>query len=326
MHPFFGAVLPTGWVGELDGLGDPPDQWQTVVDYALTAEARGFDMVWAPDHFHTAPNRPPSAVLDSWAVLAGISQRTSRIRLGHMVECAAHRTPGVVAKAGATLDAMSGGRFEWGVGAGWYLDEQRAYGYEQRTPGARVRVLREQVEAVLALWTQDEATYEGEFVRLDGARCDPKPVQSPHPPVWIGGDGERATLRVVARYADRANFVGDEARYTRKCDILHEHCRAVGRDPDEITKTWLAECFIRDSEAELAADWRGVWWDRPLERYRETNLVGTPDDVTEKVARYVELGCGGFVLWEYDVPTGESLGRFAEQVMPRFRTGGVDVA
>lgn len=323
--PLFGAVLPTGWVGELDGLGGPAAQWEAVVSYAVAAEDRGFDMVWAPDHFHTAPNRAPSAVFESWAVLTGISQRTSRIRLGHMVECAAHRAPAIVAKAGATLDAMSAGRFEWGVGAGWYEDEQRAFGYPRRSPGARVRLLREQVEAVLALWTETEVTYEGEFVRLDGARCDPKPVQSPRPPVWIGGDGERATLRVVAEYADRSNFVGDEARYTRKCEILRDHCSAVGRDYDEITKTWLAECFIRDSESELEADWRGVWWDRPLERYRETNLVGTPDEVAEKVARYLALGCGGFVLWEYDLPSGESLGRFAEQVMPQFRSAGSGV-
>lgn len=321
--PFFGAVLPTGWVGELGGFDGPAAQWEAVVDYAVAAEKRGFDIVCAPDHFHSAPNLPPSPVLDPWAVLAGISQRTSRIRLGHMVECAAVRAPSIVAKAGATLDAMSGGRFEWGVGAGWYDDEQRAHGFPIRTPGARIRLLREQVEAVLALWSEDEVTYDGEFVRFDRARCEPKPVQRPHPPIWIGGDGERATLRIVARYADRSNVVGDEARFTRKCNILRDHCRAVGRDYDDITKTWLAECFIRDSEAELQADWRGVWWDRPLARYRETNLVGTPDEVAEKVARYVSLGCDGFVCCEYDTPSGQSLGLFAERVMTQFRSVGI---
>ena len=146
---------------------------------------------------------------------------------------------------------ISGGRLDWGIGAGWYDHEFRGYGYEFPAPKVRIGMLRETVEIVKAMWTEPDVTYKGRYYELDGAQCDPKPVQQPHPPIWIGGGGEQLTLRVVARHATHSNFGGKPHEWTHKRDVLRQHCADVGRDSDEITKTWSPEVFIRETEAEV---------------------------------------------------------------------------
>jgi alkanesulfonate monooxygenase SsuD/methylene tetrahydromethanopterin reductase-like flavin-dependent oxidoreductase (luciferase family) len=228
-----------------------------------------------------------------------------------MVGCNLYREPALLAKITSTIDVISGGRLDWGIGAGWYENECRGYGYEFPVPKDRIGMLRESVEIVKSMWSEKETTYKGNYYKLERGNCDPKPVQKPHPPIWIGGGGEQLTLRVVARHADYANFGGTVEDFKRKKKILAEHCVAVGRDFDEIKLTWSPEVFMRETQKELDAAGSQSLWGHPLEQWKATSLVGTPEQVSEKVAEYVGLGCVGFVPWCADYPDTTTLDLFA---------------
>jgi F420-dependent oxidoreductase-like protein len=258
------------------------------------------------------------AMFECWTTVAAISQRTSRIRLGQMVGCTSYRNPALLAKITSTVDVISGGRLEWGIGAGWYEGEYRAYGYEFPTAGVRIAMLEECVEIVKRMWTEADTTFEGEHLAVRGAQCDPKPLQQPHPNIWIGGGGERKTLRVVAKHATHANFGGKPHEWAHKAEVLQGHCRDVGRDYDEITKTWSPEVFIRETEAEVGTETRSFWGE-PFESWSAGNLVGTPEQVAEKIQAYVDLGCTGFVPWCSDYPDHTSMELLATKVIPELR-------
>ncbi|MCU0268007.1 MAG: LLM class F420-dependent oxidoreductase [Acidimicrobiales bacterium] len=315
----FGVFVPQGWKMELAGIADPRDKWATAVEVARLADDLGYDVLLAYDHFHNVPTPAHETVFECWTTLAALSQVTTDIRLGQMVGCASYRNPALLAKITANLDVMSGGRLDWGIGAGWYEHEYRAYGYDFPPAAQRIRMLRETVEIVKLLWTEADATYEGRHFAVRGAQCDPKPLQQPHPPIWIGGGGEQLTLRVVARHADRSNFGGKPHEFAHKVEVLKGHCAAVGRDDDEIVKTWSPEVFIREDEREILDGGTRSFWGEPFESWRAGNLVGTPEQVCEQIQTYVELGCTGFVPWCSDFPETETLRLFAEQVMPEFR-------
>jgi alkanesulfonate monooxygenase SsuD/methylene tetrahydromethanopterin reductase-like flavin-dependent oxidoreductase (luciferase family) len=206
-----------------------------------------------------------------------------------------------------------------GIGAGWYSGEYEAYGYPFPSNADRIRGLRETVEIVKLMWSEPSADYEGRIYSVRGAQCDPKPLQQPHPPVWIGGGGEQLTLRVVARHADRSNFGGKLHEWEHKCEVLKGHCSAVGRDYDAIVKTWSPDLFIRETEDELrAADPQSLWGE-PFESWQAGNLVGTPEQLCEKIEAYRQLGLGGVVAWCRDFPDDTSMRLFAERVIPEFR-------
>ena len=314
----FGAFVPQGWKTELVTIEGAEAKWSKAVEIAELAEALGYDSIWVYDHFHNVPRPAHEAVFECWTTLAALTQRTSRVRLGQMVGCAPYRNPGLLAKITSNIDVMSGGRLDWGIGAGWYQHEFTGYGYPFLSNGDRIRVLRETVEIVRSMWTEADTTYEGKFFTLQGAQNDPKPLQDPHPPILIGGGGEQLTLRVVARLADRSNFGGNPTEYAHKTEVLQQHCKDVGRDYDEIEKTWSPEVFVRDTEDELRAI-GGSTFGEPFDSWQAGNLVGTPEQVAEKIQRYIDLGCTSFIPWHRDYPSTETLTRFAEQVVPHFR-------
>jgi F420-dependent oxidoreductase-like protein len=318
-HVTFGAFIPQGWKMELAGIEGAEAKWAKAVEIATLAEELGYDSLWVYDHFHNVPRPAHEAVFECWTVMAAISQRTSRIRLGQMVGCAPYRNPALLAKITSTIDVISGGRLDWGVGAGWYENEFDGYGYEFPEAKHRIRILRETVEIVRSMWTEPETSYQGRHFTLQRANCDPKPLQQPHPPIWIGGGGERLTLRVVARYATHSNFGGKPHEWSHKCEVLQGHCKEIGRDYDEITKTWSPEVFIRETEDELVAGGSRSRWGEGLDSWRAGNLVGTPEQVAGKIQTYLDLGCRGFVPWCADYPDEETLRLFAGKVMPSFR-------
>jgi F420-dependent oxidoreductase-like protein len=315
----FGVFIPQGWKMELASIPDPTAKWAKAVEIAQLAEDLGYDSLWVYDHMHNVPRPAQETVFECWTTLAAISQRTSRIMLGQMVGCAPYRNPALLAKITANLDVISGGRLIWGIGAGWYRSEFAGYGYEFASPADRIRVMRETVEIVTGMWREPSFSYSGRHFTLDRAECDPKPIQSPRPQVLIGGGGEQLTLRVVARLADAANFGGKPHEFAAKCEILKEHCKAVGRDYDEIAKTWSPEVFIRATEAELVAAGSRSTFGEEFESWRAGNLVGTPEQVAEKVAEYAALGCTGFYPWCSDYPDTQTMRLFAERVIPQFR-------
>jgi len=315
----FGAFVPQGWKMELSSIDDPQAKWAKAVEIATLAEDLGYDSLWVYDHFHNVPRPAHEAMFECWTTLAAISQRTSRIKLGQMVSCAPYREPALVAKITSNLDVISGGRLIWGIGAGWYDHEFRGYGYEFPEAADRIRMLEETVEIVTAMWSQPDVTYHGRHHDLDGAQCDPKPLQSPRPQVLVGGGGEQLTLRVVARLADASNFGGKPHEFRHKCEVLQQHCADVGRDYDEIRKTWSPEVFVRESEQEIVDGGTRSFHGEPFDSWREGNLVGTPEQVADKIRAYVGLGCTGFYPWCSDYPDTETLRLFAEQVIPEVR-------
>jgi alkanesulfonate monooxygenase SsuD/methylene tetrahydromethanopterin reductase-like flavin-dependent oxidoreductase (luciferase family) len=217
-----------------------------------------------------------------------------------------------------TLDFISVGVLDFGMVAGWYENEYKGYGFDFKAPKDRIGMLRECVEIVRSMWTEPETSYDGKYYKLDRAHCDPKPLQSPRPRILIGGGGEQLTLRVVARLADRSNFGGTPEQFAAKCEILKQHCKDVGRDYDEIEKTISGEMMIRGTDAELKAMGTRSLWGTPFDDWRASSLVGTPDEVAEKVQQYVDLGCTGFFPWTSDYPSTESIELFA-QVAKQFR-------
>ena len=315
----FGAFVPQGWKMELASIDGAEAKWQTAVDIATLAEQLGYDSVWVYDHFHNVPRPAHEAVFECWTTIAALSQVTSRVRLGQMVGCNSYRQPSVLAKMTSSIDVMSGGRLDWGIGAGWYENEYKGYGFDFPAPKVRIGMLRESVEIVKSMWTEPTTTYDGTYYKLERANCDPKPLQQPHPPIWIGGGGEQLTLRVVARHADVANFGGKPHEWAHKAEVLKGHCKDVGRDYDEIRKTISGELLVRETEAEIDALGSKSLWGEPIESWKAGNLVGTPEQVAEKIQAYIDLGCTGFVPWCADYPSTESLRLFAEKVIPALR-------
>ena len=317
--PIFGVFIPQGWKMELAGIDGAENKWNKAVEIAVKAEELGFDSIWVYDHFHNVPAPAHEAVFECWTTMAAISQRTSRIRLGQMVGCNSYRNPGLLAKITSTIDVISGGRLDWGIGAGWYENEYRGYGFEFKKPSDRIGMLKETVEIVKSMWSNAETTYDGKYYKLERANCDPKPIQKPLPPVWIGGGGEKVTLRVVAEHADVSNFGSSVEEFVRKREILKAHCAAIGRDEDTIRKTISSEVFIRETEKEiLEAGSKSLWGDS-AESWRSKALVGTPEQVSEKIQRYLDAGCTGFIPWCPDYPSTETIELFAKHVMPNFR-------
>src|SRR5580704_2002386 len=178
-----GVFVPQGWKLEYTGWSGP-DAWARSVEIAQLAEEIGYDHLWVYDHVETVPRREPTHVFEAWTMMAALAQVTSRARLGQMVTCAAYRNAGLLAKEAACVDVMSGGRLILGLGAGWYHEEYHAYGWEYPPAAERLALLEETLEAIRLLWTSTTATFAGRHVRLDGAYCDPKPLQQ-LPPVWV---------------------------------------------------------------------------------------------------------------------------------------------
>src|SRR5580698_5057064 len=194
-----------------------------------------FESGWTFDHFYPIFSDSTGPCLEGWMTLAALAQATRRLRLGTLVTGIHYRHPAVLANMAATLDIVSGGRLEIGIGAGWNQEESGAYGFPLGTPKERSDRFEEACEVIVGLLSQETTSFKGSFYDLTDARCEPKPVQRPHPPICIGGSGERRTLRTAARFAQHWNFVGgtvDEFRAKR--DVLYQHCADIGRDPSEI--------------------------------------------------------------------------------------------
>lgn len=316
----WGAFVPQGWKLEYTGVG-AADAWHQSRRIALLAEEIGYDHLWVYDHVETVPRREPEVCFEAWMMMAALAEVTSTARLGQMVTCVGYRNAGLLAKQAATVDVVSGGRLILGLGAGWFHEEYASYGYEYPGDRERLAILEETAEAVRRLWTEPSVTFDGQHVHLAGALCDPKPLQD-LPPVWIGGGGEKVTLRIAAQHADATNWQVGLAEFTHKSTVLKQHCDAIGRDFDAITRTHAPDCLLFDSDADLRRwlDSPGgghLWAEEDHDTYVRDNFVGTSEVVAEKVQGFVDAGCREFVLWFRDYPGVESLERFMADVVPR---------
>jgi F420-dependent oxidoreductase-like protein len=264
-----GVLVPQGWTGEYDGR-DPSDAWSRTVAVARQAESLGFESLWLFDHFHTVPRPTDEITFESFTTMAALAQVTQRVRLGHLVICAGFRNPALVAKMMATLDVISGGRMELGIGAGWKQDEWLAYGYGFPPTRERLAALGDHLEVISRMLVPGRgthATYEGPYAAVHDAINVPKPVQE-HLPIMVGGNGPKVTWRLAARYADELNLDGLSPEETAAAmSVIAERCAEVGRDP----------ATLRVSVH--------LWWGRPpvdrgarvarLAAYREAGVART---------------------------------------------------
>ncbi len=203
--------------------------WRAADDIEL------FESGWTFDHFYPIFSDPTGSCLEGWVTLTALAQATRRLRLGTLVTGIHYRHPAVLANMAATLDIVSGGRLELGIGAGWNEEESGAYGIALGSPSERSDRFEEACEVLVGLLSTETTSFHGSYYELSDARCNPKPVQRPHPPICIGGNGERRTLRTAARFAQHWNYLGGTPQeFARKREVLHEHCAEVGRDPGEI--------------------------------------------------------------------------------------------
>jgi len=320
----WGAFVPQGWKLEYKGW-PAAEAWARTTELAQLTEQLGYHHLWVYDHVETVPTREPTHVFEAFTTLAAVAQHTSTIKLGQMVTCSAYRNAGLLAKEAACVDVFSGGRLILGLGAGWYEREYQAYGYPFPSPPARLQILEETVEVVRRLWTEETVTFQGKHLTFDGAYCVPKPLQQ-LPEIWIGGGGEKVTLRIEARHADKTNWQTGLEGFTRKSGLLRRYCDEVGRDFGSIVRTHGPDCRIFDTEADMQ-----TWLDSPgggslwsggasPADYVRDNLVGTVQQVAEKVQAFVDAGCREFVLWFRDFPSSESLEAFARDVTPLIRS------
>ena len=316
----FGLFVPQGWRMDLLGIADPVEAYETMARVALEAEALGYHSVWLFDHFHTVPTPTQEVTFECWTSTAALARDTRRIRIGQMVTCNGYRHPALLAKMASTVDVLSHGRLDFGIGAGWYEHEYRAYGYDYSHVSERLRAMREAVQVILAMWTQEEASFEGSYYQVRGAINQPKGVQHPHIPLLIGGSGEQVTLKLVAQYADACNITNpDIATLERKLAILKKHCEALGREYQSIKRTVLLMCAIAETDEQTALKIgsleRDAQGQADLSQVRERALIGTPETIRRRLAAYEQAGAQEIILYMPDAATLESVRLFARTCM-----------
>jgi F420-dependent oxidoreductase-like protein len=305
--PKFGVFLPFYAFPEKE----PAKKYQQLKQVVLECERLGYDSVWLDDHLMFGD----WSILESWTTLAALATLTSKIRLGTMVTSVAHHHPALLAKAAASLDVISNGRLEFGVGAGCQEGEHVAYGFGFPSAGVRVERLGEALEVVTRLWTQQKASYKGKYYTLKDAVCEPKPLQKPHPPITVGGSGSQ-TLKVTAEYADRFDFgYLPMKEYKQKLEALKEYCKSLGRDFGAIEKScWPAgQLLVVKNQGDLAAKIaRFKPAVMPIDEFRKSTLAGTPEECSKQLEDYEKLGVSYFMLFFADLPSTVGLRLFSE--------------
>ncbi len=280
----------------------------------LDAYGAHFDSVWVDDHVQPWHNgvHPDTPYLEAVSTIATFAAWYPELDFGASVFCQSYRNPALLAKTAANLQLLTGGRFLFGIGAGWMAREYRAYNYPFPSPGARVAQLAEALEIVRRLWSAPGVSFEGAHYKISDAYCSPRPM--PPPPIMIGGGGEQKMLRVVAQYADWWNYTGKTvAEFAHKLNVLRHHCEAVGRDYDSIVKTWAAEAIVIADTDEEAARIAAAG------HFPTETVHGTAERVTEQLQAYVDLGVTYFILRFTDFPRMHVIERFVSEVMPRLK-------
>lgn len=253
-----GIIVPQGWTGEYEGRSGP-ECWDRTVEVAQRAERLGFDSVWLFDHFHTTPDPMDAPVLEAYTTLSALAPLTERVRLGEIVTCSLYRNPALLAKMVTTLDVVSGGRAEVGVGAGWKEEEFVAYGYDFPSLRERQTRLKDTLEILTRMFEPGHATYDGETARVREAINEPKPVQQPAPRIMVGGNGRKVTWRLAARYADELNLdASPPEEMPDALSVIRERCEEIDRDPATLAVSvhiWWEQLDQAPSRAELLASY-----------------------------------------------------------------------
>lgn len=308
------------------GVQAAPQQisWAELKEVWQEVEALGFDSLWVNDHMLPSVGPTDAANMEGWATLAAMAALTSKVKIGALVTANTFRHPAVLAKMATTIDHISNGRFILGIGSGYFEQEHKVYGIPFPTTRERAERLEEAIQVIRTLWTQESASFQGAYYQLANAPFVPKPVQKPHPPIMIGGTGEKLTFPIVAKYADMWNAAGlTPQQLTQKISLLDKHCRRVGRDCNKIEKTYITSLYLRADPAEVQSLLEQIPRMQGLsaEQARATILAGDVAAVRQQIQAYVDAGATHFILvlrrpGFYD---REGIRLFAKEVMPHFR-------
>jgi F420-dependent oxidoreductase-like protein len=280
-----GVIVPQGWTGEYRGW-NAADAWARTLAVTKQCEALGFESIWLFDHFHTVPRPTLEITFEAFTALAALAAETQRVRVGHVVLCAAYRNPALTTKMISTLDVISSGRAELGLGAGWKRDEWRAYGYGFPDAPERLAILKDTLEIARAMMTDDRATYAGKHLHIDGAINRPLPVQRPRIPIMVGGNGPNVTWRLAARYADELNLDGlTPAEVAEALPVIRARCEEIGRDPASLTVSvhvwWEQLREAGAARADMLAGYRELGLSRVIALIRDS---ADGDDALERWA------------------------------------------
>jgi F420-dependent oxidoreductase-like protein len=321
----FGAFVPQGWRLDLVGI-DRSQHWPTMTSVARAIERAGYDSLWVFDHFHTVPVPTQEVTYEAWTLMASLATVTDTVRIGQMCTCNSYRHPAYLAKVAASVDVISGGRLEMGIGAGWYEHEYLGYGLEFPKPSVRIGQLGEAVDIMRRMWTEDVVEFSGEHYSMAGAICQPKPLQEPHIPLWIAGGGEQLTLRIAARHADYTNFGQSVDEFAAKSEILAGHCKDVGSDFHSITRStnFTVICAASDAEVAEKVDWvrnhyRPFLSEERLESAMRmyAGMAGTPEQLAEQLRPWKAAGAE-YMIVNFPEAAYDSGGfeLFAAEVIP----------
>jgi F420-dependent oxidoreductase-like protein len=285
-----GITLPQEW--EKSQI-DPVEAYETMTHTAQEAEALGFHSVWLFDHLHTMnlAQLTERMVFECWSSTAALARDTTSIRIGQMVTCNGFRNPALLAKMASTVDVLSHGRLDFGIGAGWYEQEALAYGYPFPDTATRLRQLREALQIIKMMGTEEEAYFTGKQYQLQGAINQPKGVQKPHIPILIGGKGEKVTLKLVAHYGDACNFTHlTPEELEQKWSLIRQYCEEIGRDYHEIRRTIFVNGFIGETEGEAIAKTASIAGRFSQDEIRIRGLLGTPEMVQQRLTELEQMG------------------------------------
>jgi F420-dependent oxidoreductase-like protein len=296
---------------------DPAQVFEAAKTKAQWAEHNGFVWFSVMDHMIQIPGVGAfeEPVLEGWTVLAALAAVTDRIRLATLATAVSYRNPAHLAKIAASIDLISRGRLTLGIGAGFFEEEYRQYGWEFPAQAAtRIQQMEEAVELILKMWSEPRTTFHGRYFRVENAILEPKPVQKPHPPVMIAGGGERMTLRVVARLADACNLVrGDVAEARNKLTVLRRHCDAVGRDYDTIEKTHVQRWVLVHDAASVAKKREYLATQGPL-----SGFVGTVPQAIDLIGQYRDAGIDLLIVSNLRNDDAETRELLVSEIMPHF--------
>ena len=308
----FGLTIPQGWRGgdlPLQQENDPVKQYEFSKSISVEADNIGFDSIYAYDHLIPYyKNDVNKNIFECLTLLSSLTAITKRIKIGQIVTCNSYRNPSLLAKITSTLDVISNGRSELGIGAGWYGREYEAYGYDFPPHATRINQLDEAITIIKAMWSNERsASFEGKYYKLKDAICNPKPIQKPHPIIMIGGSGEKYLLKVAAKHADRYNlFFGSPSDMKRKISLLKEYCKSLESNigtnyHKDIQYSVVLPCIIRDSEEEvnkIIEQYKRE--DKTAEQYLKDLVggitIGVPERILKGIHEYLDLGVTHFIF------------------------------
>ncbi len=297
-------------------------EWATMLELWQNVEKWGYDSLWNFDHFYAIFVDPATPCLEGWTTLSALAQATTKIRIGHLVNGNTYRHPCITAKMAVSLDHISGGRLNLGIGAGWFELEHRSFGLDFKTVRGRLEALEESLQIIKGMVGGERVSIEGKHYTVSEAFCNPQALQDGGPPIMIGGHGRKILLRIVAQYADMWNANLDPPAMGELIEVMRAHGDAVGRDVDEIEKTvMLPLVYTADTEKQtfMCELLSGLAEDVSPQQMRERMMIGETQECLDKIEAYVAAGVTHFIFMTFAPYNSEEIQAFAENVIPALR-------